>query len=86
MAPYRQYLPDLDLSIERYTDAVPDDGRWYLIRDGKQLGRFRSLKAAQDAWKKVVRDSGWRPKGREVDPNEVRRREQMERWARNRAG
>jgi len=85
-APYRQHLPDLDLSIERDTDAVPGDGGWYLIRAGKQLGRYRSLKAAQEAWKEVVRESGWVPKAREVDPDEVRRREQMERWARNRAG
>lgn len=86
LEPYRQFLPDLDLSIERYTDAVPGDGGWYLLRTGKQLGRFRSLKAAQEAWAGVVHEAGWTPPGREVDPAEVRRREQKERWARNRAG
>lgn len=84
--PYRQSLPDLQLSIERYTDAVPDDGGWYLVQDGEQLGRFRSLKAAQQAWREVVRDSGWRPAERSVDPAAARRREQSERWSRNRAG
>jgi hypothetical protein len=83
---YRQHLPDLDLSIERYTDAVPSDGAWYLLRGGEQLGRYRSLKAAQEAWKHVLRESGWTPKAREVDAAAARRREQKERWARNRAG
>ena len=86
MAPYRQHLPDLDLSIERQTDAVPHDGAWYLLRDGEQLGRYRSLKAAQAAWKEVVRASGWAPQAREIDREEVLRRERKERWARNRAG
>ena len=84
--PYRQVLPDLDLSIERYTDAVPRDGAWYLTRAGEQIGRYRSLKAAQEAWKTVLQESSWKPKRTEIDPTEVHRREQKERWARNRAG
>jgi hypothetical protein len=84
--PYKQHLPDLDLSIERYTDTVPKDGAWYLLQAGRQLARYRSLKAAQEAWKALVQESGWTPSRREVNPAEVRRREQKERWARNRAG
>jgi hypothetical protein len=83
--PYRQVLPDLELSIERYTEAVPHDGGWYLLR-GEQMTRFRSLKAAQEAWREVLSDSGWQPPQRAVDVKEVRRREQLERWSRNRAG
>jgi len=79
-------LPDLDLSIERYTEAVPSDGAWYLMRGREQLGRYRSLKAAQEAWRQLLRESGWTPNPRPVDPAEARRREQKERWARNRAG
>lgn len=84
--PYRQSLPDLELSIERYTEAVPRDGGWYLLRGGEQLGRYRSLKAAQQAWREIVQESGWKPERREVDPSRVRHRERMERWSRNRAG
>lgn len=86
MPPYRQHLPDLDLSIERYTDSVPNDGAYYLLRAGEQLGRYRSLKAAQAAWKELIAASGWRPAPRELDPTEIRRRESAERWSRNRAG
>jgi hypothetical protein len=84
--PYRQVLPDLELSIERFTEAVPPDGAWYLLRGGEQLGRYRSLKAAQEAWREVIQQSGWKPKPRGFDTEAVRRREQMERWSRNRAG
>jgi hypothetical protein len=84
--PYRQLLPDLDLSIERHTEAVPHDGSWYLIRAGEQLGRFRSYRAAQAAWRAVIEECGWQPTTTKLDPGEIRRREQSERWSRNRAG
>jgi hypothetical protein len=84
--PYRQVLPELDLSIERLTESVPADGQWYLLKAGETLGRFRSLKAAQAAWREIVRESGWKPEPREVDVADLRRREQVERWSRNRAG
>jgi hypothetical protein len=84
--PFRQHLPDLDLSIERYTDVVPDDGGWYLLRSGEQLGRHRSLKEARLAWHQVVQDSGWSPRKQDVDSKAVLSRESAERWSRNRAG
>lgn len=58
---YRQYLPALDLSIERHTNAVPSDGWWYLLRAEETLGRYKTRKAAQDAWATVVAESGWQP-------------------------
>jgi hypothetical protein len=85
-APYRQALPALELSLERYTDSVPSDGAWYLIRAGEQVGRFRTLNDAQVAWRETVRESGWEPPVRERDPDAVLRGERMERWSRNRAG
>lgn len=84
--PYRQRLPALGLALERFTDAVPDDGGWYLLRDGRQIGRYRSLKAAKDAWAEVVAESGWQPAQRRADPSETIAREQAERWSRNRGG
>lgn len=86
LKPYKQLLPQLKLSLERCTDAVPSDGAWYLIRDGTQIGRYRSLAAAQEAWRDVLRASGWSPEKRQIDPAETLRREQTERWSRNRAG
>jgi hypothetical protein len=84
--PYRQVLPDLGLSIERFTEGVPSDGLWHVLRSGDEVGRFRSLKAAQEAWREIIRESGWKPSPRDVDADDVRRREQVERWSRNRGG
>jgi hypothetical protein len=79
-------LPDLALSIERFTENVPADGRGHLLKAGETMGRFRSLKAAQAAWREIVRESDWKPMRRDVDPDAVRRQEQVERWSRNRGG
>jgi hypothetical protein len=83
---YKQHLPAIGLSLERYTDAVPDDGAYYLLRDGEQLGRYRSLTAAKEAWTEAVASSGWTVSKRELDTTEITLRERRERWARNRAG
>ena len=84
--PYRQALPDLKLSIERYTDAVPHDGAFYVLRAGEVLGRYRSLKSAQVAWRELLDNTGWTPASLESDPSDALRREKAERWSRNRAG
>jgi hypothetical protein len=85
-APYRQALSALELSIERYTPDVPDDGAWYLLRAGQQIGRFRSLKAARETWNAEIAASGWTPTKRRIDPDEALARERGERWSRNRGG
>ena len=58
---YRQSIPDLGLSIERGTEATPDDGKYHLIRDGQSLGSFRALKRAQEVFRQVVQESGYKP-------------------------
>jgi hypothetical protein len=58
---YVQRLDALGLSIERNTEAVPADGAWYLLRNGDVIGRYRSRKAAQEAWRQIIDESGWTP-------------------------
>jgi hypothetical protein len=84
--PYRQHLPALDLSIERFTEAVPHDGRWYLLRAGDELGSFRTLNEAKRAWADVLDQAGWKPPERQVNAQQAMKREAAERWSRNRAG
>ena len=83
---YVQRLPALRLSIERNTPAVPADGRWHLIRNGAEIKSYGSLKAAQEAWRQIVAESGWTPP--QVDqrsPSEIREAERraQDRDARN---
>ena len=62
---YRQQIPDIKLSIERATESVPDDNKFYVIQDGQTLGSFRSLTPAQQLFRQVVADSGYTPKPQE---------------------
>jgi hypothetical protein len=84
--PYRQHIPELDLSLEHQTARAPDRRGYFLFRGDRQLGRYPSLPAARAAWRDVVKASGWTPAKRDVDASEVMRRVSGERWARNRAG
>jgi hypothetical protein len=59
---YRQYIPDLDLSIEKNTMNVPKDGKYYLVRNGQIVKGFSSLKKAEVAFKEAVAESGYMPK------------------------
>ncbi len=59
---YKQYIPDLNLSIERTTESVPHDGKFHVIREGEVLQSFRSLKQAQEFFKDIVKKSGYKPK------------------------
>ena len=83
---YVQRLPALGLSIERNTSAVPLDGRWHLLRDSVEINSYRSLKAAQEAWRQIVAESGWTPpRVEQRSPSEIREAERraQDRDARN---
>ena len=58
---YRQYIPNLGLSIKRHTEAAPSDGKYHVVKNGEILGSFRSLKQAQEMFKQCVQDSGYKP-------------------------
>jgi len=51
---YRQHIERAGLSIECGTEAVPDDGHYYVIHRGETLARFRSLKAARAKYTEVL--------------------------------
>ncbi|MGE5507797.1 MAG: hypothetical protein ACM3RP_04835 [Chitinophagales bacterium] len=51
---YKQYNEKAAISLEQGTASVPDDGRFYLLRDGEVIEAYPSLKRAQTAYKKLV--------------------------------
>jgi hypothetical protein len=59
---YRQYVPEIKLSIERGTTGATSDGKFHVIKEGKNIGSFSSLKQAQDVFKRLLAESGYRPK------------------------
>ena len=58
---YRHFIPQLNLSIERNTLKVPNDGRFYLIRDGCIIDSFRSIKKAEERFRQLAKESGFKP-------------------------
>ena len=56
---YRHYIPDLGLSIEKNTANVPQDGKYYLVRNGQILKGFGTLRKAEMAFKKLLAESGY---------------------------
>ena len=66
MTTYKQYIPDLQLSIERGTNIIPNDGRFYVLHAGRVLGNFRFLKQAQELYKGIVIESGYKPPQRKI--------------------
>lgn len=56
---YTQRLAALELAIERNTSNVPPDGYYHLLHAGKEIDRYRSMRAAKAAWDEIVAASGW---------------------------
>ncbi|MDP2731359.1 MAG: hypothetical protein Q8O55_12920 [Dehalococcoidales bacterium] len=51
---YKQVHPRANLSIERFTERVPADGKYYLIKGDEVIESFRSLKLAQERYRSLV--------------------------------
>ena len=65
---YKHYIPDLGLSIERYTANVPADGCYYVIRDGAICDKCRTLKKAEEYFRALIKEAGYKPKTYNVNP------------------
>ncbi len=59
---YKRELPDLALSVERSTEAVPDDGNFHIVNDGRVLASFKSEARAVATFRAIARDMGFRPR------------------------
>ena len=54
---YRHSIPKLGFSIERYTDLVPGDGRFYVLHKGKIVKSYRSRSKAEEYLYQFVKES-----------------------------
>jgi len=59
---YRHLIPEIDLSIERNTSKVPADGNFHIVKSGVVIQSFRSRKLAEERFRQLVTESGFRPK------------------------
>jgi hypothetical protein len=58
---YRQIHPRANISIECKTSSVPADGKYYVMKDEKVIDSFRSLKAAQSCYQRLVEEAALPP-------------------------
>lgn len=58
---YRQLNQRAGISIEQNTGSVPEDGRYYVLKEGKIVKHFHSLKAAQTVYQKLVDEKNLPP-------------------------
>ena len=54
---YRRSIPKLDFSIERYTDLVPSDGKFYILHKGQILRSYRSRNKAIEYFYQFIKES-----------------------------
>ncbi len=73
------YYRGAPASLEQNTDAVPNDGKFYLLLRGEIVKAFRSLKKAKEAYRQFLKVIGFELEVKRVesDPEEARRRERL---------
>ena len=58
---YRQFNERAGISIEQDTANVPNDGKYYVLKDGEIVANYKNLKAANEMYRKLVEDKGLPP-------------------------
>lgn len=80
---YREGIPAIGVSLEQGTEDVPDDGKYYIVIDGAIVASFSSEKRAQTEYRSrrdaLVAELGYSPDFQPLPPEEVLRRERVDR-------
>lgn len=61
MTRYKQFIKEAGLSLEKGTKDVPDDGKYHLIKNGKLIASFRSLRQGSKRYKEELERMGYKP-------------------------
>jgi len=67
---YRQLNERAGISIEQGTDNVPNDNKYHVLQEGKVVGSFRSLKQAEEIYRKLVAEKNLPPLKSEKKPSQ----------------
>lgn len=59
--PFRYTAVGSSLSVEKDTLNVPDDGKYYLLDDGRILAAFSSKKQAVDRFRELLKERDYQP-------------------------
>ena len=58
---YRIYAEGTGVSLERNTETVPDDDRYYLVKNGEIIGSFSSKKEGIAHFRRLLKEIGYKP-------------------------
>jgi len=58
---YRIYAEGSGVSLERNTETVPNDDRYYLVKDGKIIASFSSKKEGLAHFRRLLKEIGYTP-------------------------
>lgn len=57
---YRHLLPNLHLSIERYTNNAPNDGKYHVLKDGIIVASYRKKKEAEERFYEIIKANNYK--------------------------
>jgi hypothetical protein len=64
---YKHYLPNLNLSIEKNTKNVPNDGKFHVVHQGHIVGSYRHVKKAEEKFRQMINELGYKPEATIVE-------------------
>ena len=67
---YRREISKIGLSLERCTDKVSDDGKFYILRDGQVIEALSSEKKAVARFREIAEDIGFAPDPTDQKPRD----------------
>lgn len=68
-----QTIKDINASLERNTEAVPNNDQYHIIKEGKIVYSTRSLKRAQSKFQEVAMEMGYKPSPpKKLTPAEIK--------------
>ncbi|MEW6202699.1 MAG: hypothetical protein AB1546_12025 [bacterium] len=58
---YKQGIKEADLFLEEGTNRVPNDGKFHIIKNGKIIGSYKTLRKAQEAYLNILQNIEYTP-------------------------
>lgn len=65
---YRYFIPKLSIPMERNTAMVPNDGKFYILRDGQIIDSFQVIGKTEARFRQLVKESGYKPEASPTKP------------------
>ena len=71
---FQQKVPNYDVSLEKGTKDIPNDGKYYILRKGKIVYSTKILKKAQIKFDDLLKKMGYKPNVKEkLAPEDIKK-------------